>query len=112
MDFKELVEKRRCCRAFLDDPVTEEQTAAIVRAGQWAPSPLNRQPFEFIAVTDTALKAGIQKAGDAARQAVADLLGVPGKFEITGAILLGKPAGAMKVPPRKDPVIHKNGFSG
>lgn len=72
MEFKVLVEKRRSCRAFKDEPVTREQVASIVTAGQWAPSPLNQQPFQFIAVTDPSLKAGIQKAGLSAKQAVAD----------------------------------------
>ena len=72
MEFKELVEKRRSCRDFTDDLVTREQMEKIVTAGQWAPSPLNLQPFQFIAVTDPALRAGIQKAGMAARQAVGD----------------------------------------
>ncbi|MBU1397796.1 MAG: nitroreductase family protein [Proteobacteria bacterium] len=72
MEFKVLVEKRRSCRVFKDEPVTREQVESIVTAGQWAPSPLNQQPFQFIAVTDPALKAGIQKAGISAKQAVAD----------------------------------------
>ncbi len=72
MAFRELVKHRRSCREFTDTPVTREQIEAIVTAGQWAPSPLNQQPFQFIAVTDPVLRAGIQKAGTAARQAVAD----------------------------------------
>ena len=72
MAFRELVENRRSCRAFTDTPVTGEQIEAIVTAGQWAPSPLNQQPFQFIAITDPEVRAGIQKAGTAARQAVAD----------------------------------------
>jgi nitroreductase len=72
MQVKELVGNRRSCREFTDIPVTRKQIEAIVTAGQWAPSPLNQQPFQFIAVTDPKLRAGIQKAGMAARQAVAD----------------------------------------
>lgn len=72
MEFKTLVEKRRSCRGFTDAPVSKEQVEAIVTAGQWAPSPLNLQPFQFIGVTDPELRAGIQKAGMAAKQAVAD----------------------------------------
>ena len=72
MEFKALVENRRSCRVFKDTPVTREQLEAIVTAGQWAPSPLNLQPFEFIAVTDPELKAGIRNAGISAKQAVAD----------------------------------------
>ena len=63
MEFKVLVEKRRSCREFKNEPLTREQIEAIVTAGQWAPSPLNQQPFQFIAVTDPALKTRIQKAG-------------------------------------------------
>ncbi len=72
MEFSVLVKKRRSCRAFKDEPLTHEQVEAIVTAGQWAPSPLNLQPFQFIAVTDPDLKTRIQKAGTSAQQAVAD----------------------------------------
>lgn len=72
MEFSELVEQRRSCRAFGPEPVTEEQLNALVEAGQWAPSPLNLQPFQFIAVTDEDLKEGIRKAGEDAKQKVLD----------------------------------------
>ncbi len=72
MEFSELVEKRRSCREFKNEPLTGEQIEAIVGAGQWAPSPLNQQPFQFIAVSDPAQKAAIQNAGIAAQRAVAD----------------------------------------
>ena len=65
--------------------MTREQVEAIVTAGQWAPSPMNQQPFQFIAVTDPALKAGIQKAGISAKLAVADH-GGPGWAEIPHGI--------------------------
>jgi 5,6-dimethylbenzimidazole synthase len=188
MEFSVLVEKRRSCRAFTDDPVTREQVEAIVTAGQWAPSPLNLQPFQFIAVTDPKLRAGIQEAGMGARQAVTDqggpgwakkypmefvgacplilvvvsdpsqgglggffnqphgalqaasaciqnmmlmaadlglgslwftffdpddvkpLLQIPEELEIAGAVLIGRPAAEIKVPPRKPPRMHENLF--
>lgn len=72
MEFSELLEQRRSCRGFAENPVTEEQLDQLVAAGQWAPSPLNLQPFQFIAVTDGGLKQGIRKAGEAARQKVLD----------------------------------------
>ncbi len=72
MEFDELFKKRRSCRAFKNTKVTQEQLQTIVEAGQWAPSPLNEQPFQFIAVTDSKLKALIQKAGIEAKQTVAD----------------------------------------
>lgn len=72
MELNELIKKRRSCRAFKSAPVTEDQLQAIVEAGQWAPSPLNEQPFEFVAVTDPSIKALIQKAGIEAKQIVVD----------------------------------------
>lgn len=72
MEFKELVKKRRSCRVFKDELVTREQIEAIVTAGQWAPSPLNQQPFQFITVTDPKVKAGFQNVCASAQQAVAD----------------------------------------
>lgn len=75
MEFNELVKLRRSCRAYTEEPVTRAQMDAIIEAGQWAPSPLNLQPFQFIAVTGEAGKAGIHKAGLAARQAVLDQKG-------------------------------------
>ncbi len=72
MEFKELVKARRSCRAFDDSEVTEEQLSFILEAGQWAPSPLNLQPFEFIIITDKDLKNEIKKIGEEAKQAVVD----------------------------------------
>lgn len=72
MEFDDLIKRRRSCRAFKPVPVTEDQLQAIVTAGQWAPSPLNEQPFEFISVTDPAVKAQIQKTGIEAKQIIED----------------------------------------
>ncbi len=72
MEFSEVIKKRRSCRAFKDVAVTDEQLQMIVEAGQWAPSPLNMQPFQFIAVKDKTIKAQIQKAGIEAKQTVID----------------------------------------
>ena len=64
MEFKALVKERRSCRVFETSPVSEEQVAAIIEAGQWAPNPLNLQPWEFITIRDQALKAKIKKAAE------------------------------------------------
>ena len=70
MEFKELVKARRSCRAFDSVEVTEEQLSSILEAGQWAPSPLNLQPFEFIVITDENIKAQVKRISEDARQAV------------------------------------------
>jgi nitroreductase len=72
MEFKELVKARRSCRSFEDSQISEDQIAAILEAGQWAPSPLNRQPWEFIIITDKDIKAQIKKAAEDAKQQVID----------------------------------------
>jgi 5,6-dimethylbenzimidazole synthase len=189
MEFSELVKKRRSCRSFKDVPVTQEQLQAIVEAGQWAPSPLNQQPFQFIAITDPDVKAKVQKIGIEAKQIVIDnggpgwaakypmnfvgecplilvvvydpekgglgnyfdqthgalqstsaciqnmmlmatdlgldslwftffnplslkeVLDVPEKLDVAGAIMIGTPAMTAKAPPRKIPEIHQNHYN-
>ena len=83
MTFKELVMERRSCRAFEPDAVSEDQLAAILEAGCWAPSPLNLQPWEFIVITDPDTRDDIKVAADAAKQQVIDA-GGPGWVEKYG----------------------------
>ncbi|MCP4694079.1 MAG: nitroreductase [Desulfobacterales bacterium] len=72
MEFNELVKARRSCRSFADEAVSDEEVNAILEAGQWAPSPLNLQPWQFVVVREPAVKARIRQAGETAKQAVAD----------------------------------------
>lgn len=72
MEFNTLVKARRSCRLFETSPVSEEQVSAIIEAGQWAPNPLNLQPWEFITIRDQTLKSKIRKAAQEARQLVLD----------------------------------------
>jgi nitroreductase len=85
MEFKEVVKTRRSCRAFEKDAIPEDQLAAIMEAGQWAPSPMNAMPWEYIIITDAGIKAQIRKVSEAAKQAVLDG-GGPGfaaKYDMT-----------------------------
>ncbi len=72
MEFKEFVKSRRSCRAFESDTVPEDQMAAIMEAGQWAPSPMNALPWQYIIITDAEVKAKIRKVSEEAKQAVLD----------------------------------------
>jgi 5,6-dimethylbenzimidazole synthase len=72
MEFKEVVKSRRSCRAFDSDAIPDDQLAAIIEAGQWAPSPMNALPWEFIVITDAEVKSQIRKVSEAAKQAVLD----------------------------------------
>ena len=46
----EIIAQRRSVRFFKKDPIAESDMKEILRAGQWAPSPKNRQPWKFIVV--------------------------------------------------------------
>jgi nitroreductase len=72
MEFKTLVKERRSCRAFDSSPVTEEQLTSIIEAGQWAPNPLNLQPWEFIEIREGETKTKIRKVAEDAKQLVMD----------------------------------------
>ena len=72
MEFKEVVKSRRSCRVFESDPIPEDQLSAILEAGQWAPSPMNALPWEYIVITDAEVKSQIREVSEAAKQAVLD----------------------------------------
>jgi nitroreductase len=72
MELKEVVKSRRSCRAFEPDPIPDDQLTAIIEAGQWAPSPMNALPWEYIIITDAEVKSQIKKVSEAAKQAVLD----------------------------------------
>jgi len=71
MEFKDVIRARRSCRSFESKEQIPEQTiAAILEAGNWAPSPLNQQPWEFLVITDPLKKAEVRKVAEAAKQKV------------------------------------------
>ena len=47
-----IIFKRRSIRSFEDKPVEPEKVERILRAGMKAPSAHNKQPWEFLVVTD------------------------------------------------------------
>lgn len=58
--FKNLVNSRYSCRDYDPDAaVSHETIRAVVEAARLAPSACNRQPWTFIAVTDTELRRTI-----------------------------------------------------
>jgi len=52
----EAIYSRRSVRHFTDEAVDSELITEILRAGSWAPSGLNNQPWRFAVVTDRQLK--------------------------------------------------------
>lgn len=72
MGFLDLVKVRRSYRSFETTSISDYQLEEIIEAGQWAPSPLNRQPWEFVIVTDPEIKSQIRKIHEEAKQLVKD----------------------------------------
>lgn len=52
---------RRSVRDFSPQPVDEEQVMEVMRAGSWAPSGLNNQPWRFVVVKDPGIKGELAK---------------------------------------------------
>jgi len=52
----EAIKNRRSILRFETTPIEEEKIQAILEAGRWAPSWVNKQPWKFIVVTDPAIK--------------------------------------------------------
>jgi len=57
----EVIRNRRSATRFDTASVEEEKVQAILEAGRWAPSWLNRQPWKFIVVRDRLLKERISE---------------------------------------------------
>ncbi len=48
----EAIYKRRSIREYTEEPVAIKDLREIVKAGSWAPSGLNNQPWRFVLITD------------------------------------------------------------
>jgi nitroreductase len=59
MDLYEALMTTRAMRRFTDEPVGEEDVWACLRAAVQAPSGGNIQPYQFLVVTDPALRSAI-----------------------------------------------------
>lgn len=53
--------QRRSIRTFTPEPVGRDLLHEIIKAGIWAPSGLNNQPWRFAIVTDAGLRAELAK---------------------------------------------------
>lgn len=61
MELFEGIYTRRSIRQFTDRPVEREQLLEIIRAGTWAPSGLNNQPWRFVVVQSPAVRGNLAK---------------------------------------------------
>jgi nitroreductase len=56
MDVFTAIKERRSCRKFQPEPISDADIDKILEAGNWAPSPANQQPWEFVVITNGAVK--------------------------------------------------------
>jgi nitroreductase len=59
MELLEGIYTRRSVREFTGEPVPREALIEIIKAGTWAPSGLNNQPWRFAIVTDSGIRASL-----------------------------------------------------
>jgi nitroreductase len=55
MDIQQAILTRRSIRKYTGEPVSEEQIKAVIRAGTYAPSAHNGQPWRFVVVRDAGM---------------------------------------------------------
>jgi nitroreductase len=63
MDALEAIAKRRSVRRFTGDPIPREEVLKIIDAGRLAATGSNKQPWDFIVVTDPALIGQLKVSG-------------------------------------------------
>ncbi|HEY8364864.1 MAG TPA: nitroreductase family protein [Haloplasmataceae bacterium] len=61
MDFLDIIYSRRSIRKYQEPQISEDDLKKILKAGFQAPSAHNRQPWEFIVITDNKIKETIAK---------------------------------------------------
>ena len=64
MDVFTAMKERRSCRRFSPEAVDERLIEQILEAGNWAPSPANQQPWEFIVIRSAAIKDKVFEEGE------------------------------------------------
>ncbi len=57
----EATKNRRSVTRFETSPIEEKKIQAILEAGRWAPSWLNKQPWRFTVVTNPSIKESLSK---------------------------------------------------
>lgn len=62
MEFEEVVRRRRMCRRYLDEDVSDEAVHSILRIGARFPSAGHTQPQEFVVVRDRGVKEDLARA--------------------------------------------------
>ena len=68
-DFLSMINTRRTVRDFSDRPVPRAVIENAIKAGATAPSGANKQPWHFVAISNTDLKTRLREAAEAEERA-------------------------------------------
>ena len=60
MDLYEAMSTQRAVRRLRPDPIPDDVLDRVLQAAAWAPSGANQQPWRIVAVTDAAIKQGLE----------------------------------------------------
>ena len=71
MECLDAIKGRRSCRAFTDQSVEREKLTAMLEAAILAPSPANKQPWEFIVTSNPAYNARLKETSEITKQKLA-----------------------------------------
>ena len=72
MEFKEIVQRRRSIRKFTDEPVTDEQIKANLRAALMAPTGHSKRARKFVVVIDRSQLEQLSKCKQAGGEFLAE----------------------------------------
>ena len=76
MDVSEAIRMKRAVRQFKDQPLSDEEVHAILKAGRRAQSSKNTQPWQFIAIRDKSVLKSLSECGTYAGHLAGAALGV------------------------------------
>jgi len=76
MNISEAIRMKRAVRQFQDKPLSKEVIYAILNAGRRAQSSKNTQPWQFVAIQDTATLKALSECGSWAGHLAGAALGV------------------------------------
>ncbi|MFT9496831.1 nitroreductase family protein [Anaerosolibacter sp.] len=75
MDCIEAILGRRSCRSFKNQKVEQEKIITILECGLYAPSPANKQPWEFIVVENPEYNEKLRAAVEQSKEKLAEKSG-------------------------------------
>ncbi|MDF2929652.1 MAG: hypothetical protein K0Q75_1890, partial [Anaerospora sp.] len=71
MECIEAILGRRSCRSFKTQPVEKEKINQMLEAAFYAPSPANKQPWEFIVVNNPQYNARLKETSEMTKEKLA-----------------------------------------